>query len=237
MNNFFNNLQWDSDLFGYKIASMKGHEITNDEYKERINYFSKCNYKLIYWFVDPNDSISNETALLNGLVLMDEKATFNKKLNMENRDEKEIIDYENNRPTESMYKLSFQSGIFSRFRIDKKFDNNEFKKLYTKWIEKSVKKEIANKVFVHFKDGTEDGLITANIKDYLGEIGILAVDVESRGKSIGEKLLNRVNFYFFKSGCRNVQIVTQLQNKIACNFYSKNGFILKKIINIYHIWM
>lgn len=237
MPGFYKNLKWDSELFGYKVACIKNHEINDQDYNKKIKLLKKKKYKLIYWFVDPNDSISNKTALSNGLILIDEKVTFHKKLVPINIIEKDITEYCKKNPTSSLINLSFQSGIFSRFNIDNNFKNNEFEKLYTVWIEKSVKKEKAKKVFVHYKNGIVDGLITVFIKNGIGEIGLLAVDSNSRGKAIGTKLLDKANYYFFKYNCKDVLVVTQLRNKQACNFYLKNGFSVKEIINIYHIWI
>ena len=65
----------------------------------------------------------------------------------------------------------------------------------------------------------------------------MAVDINSRGKSIGKKLIEHTLKYLQKNQYKSVNVATQMQNEIACNFYKKNNFTQESLTNIYHLWV
>mgnify|MGYP002355965114 CR=1 FL=1 len=64
-----------------------------------------------------------------------------------------------------------------------------------------------------------------------------SVDQTVRGQSIGSKLINATFFHYSKIGIFDIEVVTQKDNQLACNFYEKNNFKIKNIENIYHLWI
>lgn len=132
--------------------------------------------------------------------------------------------------------MSLQSGIYSRFLIDKNFINDEYKKLYTAWIENSVNGKIADRVIVAYKESQIIGLLTLSFKNDFSDIGILAVDSNHRGQKIGEKLIKKAIFETKKQSINQIKVITQKHNIRACNFYKKQDFKIEKLEYIYHIW-
>jgi dTDP-4-amino-4,6-dideoxy-D-galactose acyltransferase len=239
MNNYFKILDWDTRFFGYKIASVKASGLKQDKLSEILSDLRKESCKLVYCFVDPCDEITNNSILKLSGMLVDEKVTFsvhgfdeNKSLTSGN-----IRPYTLTYPSDRIKDLALQSGIYSRFKVDPDFRNNEYENLYTEWIVKSIDRSFADEILVYYDDNEEKGFISLGTKNSIGSIGLLAVDERERGKSIGKKLINSTFAYFINNAVSEIEVVTQKANMTACAFYESQGFKIKNITNVYHIWI
>lgn len=232
-------LEWDSQFFGYKIASIRAFKLKLNELIKIIKRLRKQGFRLAYCFTGTDDEISNNSLKNASGLLVDEKITFFKRINEENNFtfSTDIKPYRLHYATEKLKSLALQSGIYSRFKIDPNFHNNEYEKLYLEWIEKSVKKDISNEILVYNENDDEKGFVTMVIKNNTGSIGLIAVDEKERGKSIGKKLMNAALFSFNVKKVNYIEVVTQKTNKGACEFYKSLDFEIKSIVNIYHLWI
>ncbi len=239
MYNVCNKLEWDSRFFGYKIGAIYTQNLRLNELEKIIIELREQDYRLAYCFADPYDEISNSSLKSVSGLLVDQKITFS--MGIDDADNLIMSTFikpvRQNFASEKLKSLALQSGIYSRFKIDPNFDNDEFEKLYLEWIEKSVKKVIAEEVLVYYENDDEKGLITLGLKNNVGSIGLLAVDEKERGKSIGKKLVQAALVYFKERKIDNIEVVTQIENKSACGFYKSIGFETKSIVNIYHLWI
>ncbi|TAE48305.1 MAG: GNAT family N-acetyltransferase [Cytophagales bacterium] len=227
-------LTWDSDFFGYKVGKVIDF---STDIEEIISFAKKENYRLLYAFISENNDFLAKKYTTNKGVLVDEKITFLQNIptikienDLTSTYESEIID-------EKLLKIGLQSGIYSRFNVDKNFKNKEFERLYRIWIKNSVQKLIAEKVIIQKIDNNIVGLLTLGIKNNKADIGILAVDENFRGRKIGKNLVLRVFEESKKIGQKQIQVVTQKANENACNFYQKMGFEIEKTEKIYHFWI
>lgn len=236
----FQILDWDSQLFGYKVAKINTPNLESDKLKKLLSELSRINIRLVYWFVDPKNEISNKAAEYDDGLLVDSKITYIIDIdNYHSRaiDHQHIFSYTLKSLNKQLLSLAFQSGSYSRFKLDKNFMRNEYNKLYTIWIEKSLSGEIAKDIIVYVKNNLEIGLITLEIKGNHGLIGLLAVDKKYQGKSIGKQLINAALIKFKAMGIKKVKVVSQKKNIIACKFYERNGFIQENVQNVYHFWL
>ena len=226
-------LEWDTDFFGYKVGEMFcAQNISNLLAENRLNF------RLIYFKVNPNDVLLNEECSRNNGVLVDQKITFIKEgINQNTEIDNSTQLFENEEVSDDLVGLAIQSGAYSRFKIDTNFKNNEFDMLYTHWIENSVNGNLAEKVIVVKEENRIVGLLTLGIKNSNTNIGILAVNTDQRGKGVGKRLVERSFEESLKLGFQNIEVVTQLDNFKACNFYKKMGFVPKQIDNVYHFWL
>ncbi len=236
----FQILDWDSNLFEYKVAKISAQNLNRNYLKKILSRLSRLNIKLVYWFVDPNDKKSNEAAKKNGGFLADDKITYKispSNYNFQELDNQHLQSYLNKPINKNILSLALQSGFYSRYRQDKKFAHNEFTKLYTRWLERSLNGEIAKDVIVYLDNESEKGLVTLEVKDNYGSIGLLAVDKKYRGRSIGRQLINAALIKFKAYGINKVKVTTQKKNMGACKFYEKIGFVEESVQNVYHFWL
>lgn len=239
MENNYRILDWDSEFFGYKIASLGTHNLKLAHLKEILSDMQRNHITLAYCFVKPDDELSNSSLRECSGFLADEKITFIIYLSevMRKVYSDYIEPYRLNATSDKLRLLALQSGYYSRFRIDPKFCNNEYQKLYLEWIDKSVSKLMSDEILVFYKNDDEKGFVTLGIKDGVGSIGLIAVDEFERGNSIGKELMNSAFSFFLSKHINHVEVVTQKANNVACEFYQSLGFSVKRIENVYHLWI
>ena len=232
-------LEWDSSFFGYPVARITAHEITEDKLTALVAEAKKSSTRLVYLFTDPADTVSTHSAKSIHAKLVDQKITYH--IYIKNVDaatvDAHIEEFEGEHPTAKLVDLSLQSGLYSRYKIDTEFKNKEFERMYLAWIENSVNKKIADHIFVYMEDGKELGFVTLKARSNNAQIGLIAVDESSRGKAIGKKLVAAVIIKLQNKNIPELDVATQIDNADACNFYEKVGFKGIKTENIYHIWL
>lgn len=236
----FKTLRWDSKFFGYKVAQIQVSHLTSNNLRKLLSKLSSSSFKLVYWSVDPKDSISNTAAKTNRGFLADKKVTYLKDLSnypKQNLNYQKLRSHLHRPLNKYLLSLALQAGFYSRFTRDKNFRHNEFTRLYTKWIERSIKGDISTDVIIYLEKNIERGLVTLELKSDHGIIGLIAVDKKSRGKGIGKKLVNAALSRFKDLGIKVVEATTQKANISACKFYEKLGFVEKDVQNVYHFWL
>lgn len=223
-------LKWDTDFFGYEVGKLSLNDNDLDE-----NLLLNNDFKLIYIY--SNKPLSDELIKNHNLFLSDEKIdliTSVSNLNFNNFENENLIEL--TKLDNNLLDLTFQSGHFSRFKIDSNFKDNEFETLYTAWIEQSISHKNADKVIGFFKDDKVVGFITFVLKNNMFDIGLIAVNEQYRSLKIGKQLLAYVFNYSLSKNVDFVTVTTQNKNQGALKFYLQNGFSINKTTYIYHLW-
>jgi len=233
-------LKWDSDFFGKSIASTS-IDFSNKE-TEVISEILSCKkrYELVYINTPEDYFFSRDVLVSQNIALVDTKITYHGLVeNVKPDFDEHISIFSSEEINPDLLSLSLQSGAHSRFKKDTNFKNGEFEKLFTKWIENSVNGNIADAVFVYKNDEKISGMVTVSIDKASDacKIGLIAVDQSAQSKGIGSKLMEAVKTYALSHSLRNIEVVTQLENKQACTFYEKCGLSVKSKTNIYHFWL
>lgn len=223
-------LDWDTDFFGYETGMVKVDEAKNFDFE-----WFKINsnlYKLIYIY-------SDEKLNHDGLNLVDTKVTFHKEGIIYGESGSEHLYFYNKDKDDfgSLEALALSSGILSRFNLDVNFKNNEYENLYKKWIYNEVYNKGSLGVIVYKENKNILGFTSLReIDKQLCDISLVAVDSRFRGRKIGTKLINFTIKQAYNKNYKNIQVVTQLNNKPAINLYLKCGFKLDKTQFVYHYW-
>jgi dTDP-4-amino-4,6-dideoxy-D-galactose acyltransferase len=233
-------LAWDSKFWGYKVGKIIYDVFSKELLKDIIYNARKEGFVLLYAFIDPHNSSTNQFFLENNGLLVDEKITYVKNLAAAQifaDDNKCIISYKNRPLTKNLADLAIQAGTYSRFRLDPHFVYGEYKHLYTKWIENSLNGIISDDVFVYLQDNKEVGFITLSMKQERADIGLLSVNTEFQGRGIGTALIITAEEEAIAMDKKIIQVVTQKNNIPACHLYEKCGFKKERIENVYHFWL
>ncbi len=234
-------VEWDSAFFGLPIARLDALDgFSYEQISTTLNNLRSNDFKLLYLFAKQEDQKTFDNAVRAGGSPMGSRVVFmmNIKDRKKTKEESRIIEY-NHRVVESeLLKLALLSGAHSRFNLDENLPKGSFERLYETWISRSVKREIAQNVLVHHSPMDQiTGLITLGRADQVGDIGLLSVDPQFQGKSIGTKLINEAVNYFIGQNLSQLQVVTQGNNKAAVNFYTRLGFHKESEYNIFHFWL
>lgn len=232
-------LEWDSNFFGYKV----GQIYLQDTQAVSEKYFDKAlkeGFKLLYVRIVNANILQVWRPFLEkiGGLWVDERITFVKVLSNEVfQPSLNVKNFEEKSSRPEMYALALRSGSFSRFKCDIGFKNNEFERLYNIWVDRSVTKEIADKVLVYEKEGRIVGLLTLILQEKQCKVGLVAVDDNSEGKGVAYELFYEAFHICWQMGVSTIQLVTQGANQKACRFYQKIGFQPQKTEYTYHVWL
>ena len=218
-------LKWDSEFFGFGISRV---EIADSLLKKNdLNFHN--NY-LFYVFSDIRQSYLESS----GSLLVDVKITYEKKITHPTPACEDVFSYQGP-VNDRLLKLGVASGWMSRFNVDSKL-NDKFKELYELWVINSVNRLIADDVLVVEDKQAVVGLVTLKKTQEIGSIGILAVDENCRGMGMGGKLMQAVDHWYYRLGVMNAEVVAQGRNSGACKFYESNGYTVKSVKYVYHVW-
>lgn len=220
-------LVWDSHFFNKEIGSVSLDQITEIKYCE--------NFDLIFSF-QKNDFIFEIDNFKNSF--QQKKVIYLKEINSFNIiDSFEIKDFDSDYRNINFFKdLALESGKYSRFKLDENFENQHFEDLYLKWIENSLNKKFADKIFYLEENGVAIGFVTISKKENIATIGLISTHPDYQRKGLGKKLLQVAENYCFNSNLKFLEIPTQKENLQACQFYEKLGFNVSKELIIKHFW-
>lgn len=232
-------LQWDSQFFGLKIGKIVcNNENYTNELNQLVNLAKRTNYSLLYVFSSEYILLNEEDLFKNNALLVDRKIVYQLNINKKMvRLDDCILDYNKKKLSKDLLNLTYISGQYSRFLLDKKLPENAFENLYKSWIEKSLSKEIADKIFVAQINHKVIGFVTLKIKNEKGQIGLIAVSEQTQRQKIGSKLIDACILYLQEKSIYQLIVQTQLANTQACGFYENYGFKKESITNIYHFWI
>ncbi|MGK0387048.1 MAG: dTDP-4-amino-4,6-dideoxy-D-galactose acyltransferase [Patiriisocius sp.] len=225
-------LTWDSDFFGYETGKIALKSSKDFDFKNLVKIAKP--YTLVTIF-------SKEEIAEDLIQLVDTKIVLNKYIAITAFHEisnENICSFEY---SESSYKalkeLALISGAYSRFNLDSNFKNDEYKKLYSTWIDNLVLKQQAFDICIYKE--AEDILGFTSIEEKskkVADIGLVAVSNHARGKGIGTQLIERALLSAIQHGYDEVQVVTQKENIPAIKLYEKCGFKQSELTYVYHYW-
>jgi dTDP-4-amino-4,6-dideoxy-D-galactose acyltransferase len=230
-------LDWDTNFFGYKIGKLylPKEAIINTE------LLNSTDFDLLYIFAE--QIIDEEHLKLVNANLYDIKIEFIKNINTstetltqsETMGQQAIQIKPINKLSDNLLHLVLESGVYSRFKLDKNFINNEFERLYKALIEKTfIDKD--GEVIGAYVNNDLIGFVSLSLKEGVADIGLIAVHEKARGKHIGKTLLQASYNYAQQHQSKALTVVTQQYNNLAMQFYKNNGFEFYKKNYIYHLW-
>jgi GNAT superfamily N-acetyltransferase len=232
--------EWDSEFFGVSIAQVSGRRATQDALARTVNDARKASVDCLYFLVDADDLATIRAAEANAFALMDVRLTL--ECAIEGRVNDSGSDDEMIRPARAgdlprLTAIARLSHRNTRFHVDPHFDSIRSDDLYAVWIERSVKGELADAVWVADVDNLPRGYLTATRGVNAASIGLVAVDAEYRGRGYGERLLRAVQRWSRAEGASRLTVVTQGRSAAAVRFYERAGFSTSAVEFWYHRWL
>lgn len=220
-------LKWDTAFFGRKTGRVRlvGDATASDIESLRLE-MQREGYELVYLFCD------SELPAETGMRPVDRKRTYSCVFPRSVASPPGVADFTGS--SSELYELAYQAGYMSRFRRDPQIGEENFRRLYREWVDKSVK-DADTLVKVCSEDGEVVGFITATIHPEMVTIGLIATAEGYRGRGVGSRLIGSV---MAEAARRRlpVEVVTQGDNGKACRFYEGAGFHVKDEVLVYHLW-
>ena len=224
-------LEWDSAFFNKKIGELMLSKTDTTEFSNKPHAFDLLIFK----------SSKNKNITIDGFknTFQETKYVFSKKISDIKKNETNIkINDFDTAPLKAtlFYNLAYESGKYSRFKLDPFYKNEDFYNLYNKWIDNSINKTYADKIFYILDNQKVIGLVTLKNNDTFATIGLIAVAQSYQGKGLGKQLINKVENYCYLNALKTLKIPTQKKNTNACNFYKKLNYNIVEKTFINHLW-
>jgi dTDP-4-amino-4,6-dideoxy-D-galactose acyltransferase len=237
--NIISPLDWDTIQLGIKTARIN---TLDEDLSKAISLAKSQKVQLLYWQTPQSDKYIQFAEKHKG-ILADHKITY--LINLTDLHPDQLISeinhpiktYADNTPSPELTTLAFESGKYSRFRADPHMTESQFQAVYKEWIKNSVNHSIASDVLVINNNNHLLGFVTLGEKNQRGDIGLLAVSENARGKNVGTSLVKSSQQYFIQHKYTHSQVVTQQANIPACKLYEKCGYHIEKIELFFHFWI
>ena len=232
-----NKLAWDSDFFDFSVGKIEG-TLKNNSDLMLLESLTKSNGILLCYYSATQEipSSFHKSKRLE-FALVDKKVTYRKKINLKIGEMGPYVSAVNELENiKKLEDLAIQSGVYSRFNVDKRIEREKFEELYRLWMRNSINRTIAKEVLVYTIKGNIAGSVSLAEMHQTADIGIIAVDSSFRGKGIGKELMNSAERWFFKKGYKDIRVVTQGNNEAACKLYESCGYSLEGSELYYHVW-
>jgi len=234
-------LGWETEHFGFSVARLDARDLDDDAVQSELEQARQTGTRLVVV------TCPNERELPTGMLarfngsLTDQKVTFVRTLAGESpaAETDTIAEYEAAQPTSELIDLAIASGVYSRFNVDARFPRHLFLDMYRIWIERSVRREIADAVLIDRDPacpGGMAGFVTVNCAAGVGKIGLIAVAEAARGRGVGRRLIAASHRWMRAQNAAEARVVTQLTNNPACALYQRSGYAIASIEKFYHFW-
>jgi len=225
-------IPWDSEFFGIEIG--RGIWSTAIENK----YIPKAceGFDLVYLNQDPSitsNSAKNHPEAFDAgvkLTFVKSLANVDSSLSLPDR----IIHLRES--STALEQLALISGHQSRYRLDPRFPNLLFEKLYRHWIRATIDGLWDASVLGFMQGNQLTGFVTVEFPESGARIGLVAVHPDSQGQGIGKQLIDAAGIEAMRKGGSKLTVSTQGTNESAKLTYLKGGFMLHSTIQQYHWW-
>jgi len=230
-------LDWDSNFFGINTGRLDAVNKPDEDIRKIPEVAKGSGFRLIYIFAPhDNEKLSGEI-LKTGAVLADEKVTFSMNVaEFAPSISENVVSCLGSEMDDELESLAIESGKYSRFQTDERIPRKKFEDLYRLWMKNSLSGNFAKQVYAYEEEGKRLGMVSIDIRQGEGWIGIIAVNENYRGRSIGKLLIHKVIQFCRENKVNVLNVQTQLANQVSCAFYEKTGFSVKNIEDVYHLW-
>ena len=210
-------LEWDSNFWNENI-----YEINIEEIEENIQINLEEKSYLIQAKVDI-DKIKQINILEKlGFYFKDLEVEYEKNIDEYFYEKIEKIENLKLNDIENLIEPLIKN---SRFDI---FDEKKILEFYETWVKNAIKGIYDDECFFIKENSEIAGLISyKKNNDFYARIGLLSIWDKYQRKNLGTYLLRSIESYLYKNGIKKLSICTQGKNKIANNFYIKNGYKIK----------
>lgn len=236
-------LAWDTAFFGFHIARVRGDVLAQEKIQHIDAWCRQNRIRCLYFLACSDDADTTRLAEDNCFRLVDIRMTFEYKVpdpyvSMDGPPTCAAVirpaRLEDIGPLQSIARKSHRD---TRFYYDTNFARHLCEALYETWVKTSCE-GYADLVLVAEVDEVPVGYIACHLdkETRTGRIGLVAVDEQAQGRSIGKGLVWGALEWFLAQGMRQVLIQTQGRNYAAQRLYQRCGFLTLEVQLWYHKW-
>lgn len=227
-------LDWDSRFFELKVGKLEHNVLQKQDIQAVFDELEAEEIDLVYYYSD--EPLEGKVSGNYEVILVDKKVPLKKNLKVAEKLHPAISFYNCDKPNDDLIELAQLAGIHTRFKVDPNISEELYNNLFRVWIEKSVDGTMASKVLVYKKYEEIVGFGTVKINGEEGQAPLFAVKRKNEGTGISFALMEALESYMAKKGCKYVITSTQETNRKALKVYERYGLEIQKKIYVYHLW-
>jgi ribosomal protein S18 acetylase RimI-like enzyme len=243
-------LDWDSAFFRRRIARVQGGGLDRSKMRRVMDFVRAESIDCIYCLVDDGDRESIQIAENGAFRCMDVRVTRERSLKDRSPDGPAEADPFREEDLAALQAIARSSHGTTRFYQDPGFPRERCDALYERWITNSCTAACAaaraategaegagEGVLVVREAGEAVGYVTCESESAsTGNIGLIAVAENHRGRGFGELLVNGSLAWLARNGHERVLVVSQARNGESARLYERLGFVTIKKERWYHFW-
>ena len=230
-------LDWDSDFFGMRIARLLPARIEPRAVAQAASWARSAGVRCLYWLADPDGVDSLLMAQEVGFRLVDVRVELERQLARPPAEVHPDVRLLQPDDVPGLVRIARASHHESRFYADPGFPNERCDDLYATWIEKSCAGWADAVQVARSKEDEPIGYLSCHAKqDGSGQIGLVAVGREARGRGIGRGLVDASLRWFAQRDLASARVVTQARNVGALRLYETAGFRTASVRFWFHLW-
>lgn len=177
-------LDWDSQLFGARIARVKGQWLTRETIVQIMRWCEAKQVDCLYFLCAPDNDESVVVAETHGFHLVDLRVEMHWGAQAVSSSSPAAVRHFQEADLPELQQIAATAYTDTRFYYDRHFTNEQAAKLYREWITKSVRACGATDavLIAPHQDGV-GGFITCHQEPllHLGRIGLVGVRADARG--------------------------------------------------------
>lgn len=136
-----------------------------------------------------------------------------------------------------LLKLAWLSGHQSRYRLDPNFTKEEYRCLYTRWIDACLEGLWNATILGIESQGELTGFVTVESMADHARIGLIAAHPDYQGQGLSGQLIRAAVATANHMGHSELRVSTQHTNQAAIYAYLNRGFRALSSIQHYHWWL
>ena len=237
-------LSWDTEFFGCRIARVCGDTLKQEQ-AVQIDEWSRSNrIRCLYFLSRADDPATIQTAEKHGFGLVDIRVTFERVvMNLHDPARPEPPAGASIRPVQpddlpGLQAMARTGHGGTRFFSDSHFPRQRVEDLYSTWITLESRGRAQTVLVAASAANQPLGYVSCHMDPARreGQIGLVGVSPEVRGRGIGKNLVLAAIGWFRTQGAHEVTVVTQGNNRAAQRLYQQCGFLSRDLQLWYHKW-
>lgn len=237
-------LPWDSDFFRFRIGRVHGDTLDDNQAEEIEEWALTENVRCLYFLARADCPATIRNAERFGFNLVDIRVTLQ-------RDIRVPQDLVRPQPASdfvirpfrvedvpALEAIAEKCHLDTRFFSDRQFPRARATAFYSTWIRLECQGRAQQVLVAATAKGEALGYVSCHLHsaNSCGQIGLIGVSSEARGKGIGKGLVFSALNWFEAQQMSQVTVVTQGRNVTAQRLYQSCGFLTRDVRLWYHKW-
>ena len=237
-------LTWDTDFFRCRIGRVLGGTLQSDQAMHIENWARNNRIRCLYFLSRADDPLTIQIAEQSGFGLVDIRVTFECAFaRLSERVYPELPSGICIRPAASkdltgLQAIARTAHTATRFFSDTHFPRQRVEDFYAAWITLELQGRAQTVLIAASAANQPVGYASCHLDTgrKTGQIGLVGVAAEFRGKGVGKNLVLAAMDWFRTHEAREVTVVAQGNNQPAQRLYQQCGFLSRDLQLWYHKW-